>query len=205
MIAASVGKRGQAHQHLMDVAHRCVGELTDGMLCGETAKIGARHPEETMHHLQATHRHLVAAGAKCQSAASRFDAPGEDDASDTEVAPGERAGAEDDAKLIASERSEKAALVKVLGEIVPMLEQLAKRVDEIARTPLPPLTIAKNTASVSKREDGGGTLDNGGSELSPEAVAAALSRMSKEEQTLTLIKASYAKPIRIASGSADER
>ncbi len=35
----------------------------------------------------------------------------------------------------------------------------------------------------------------GGGDLSPDALAAAFSRMSKEEQTLTLIKASYARPM----------
>ena len=118
--------------------------------------------------------------------------------------PGTNARIEDVAKLVAGEPAEEATLLKVLGEIVPMIEQLSRRVDEIVRTPLPPLTITKNAASVSKRQDGAGTLDSGGSELSSEAVAAAFAKMSKEEQTLTLIKASYAKPIRIRGATADE-
>jgi hypothetical protein len=86
-----------------------------------------------------------------------------------------------------------------------MIEKLAKRVDEIARTPLPPLTMAKGTVSVSKQEDRGSNMGDGDSELSPEAIAAALAKMSKEEQTLTLIKASYATPIRIPGSAADQR
>jgi hypothetical protein len=109
------------------------------------------------------------------------------------------------ADALADDRIEKRALVKVLAEVVPMIEKLTKRVDEIARTPLPPLTMAKGTVSLSKQEDRGSNMGNGDSELSPEAIAAALAKMSKEEQTLTLIKASYATPIRIPGSAADQR
>jgi hypothetical protein len=204
VIAASFGKRGQAHQHLMDMAHGCLRELTDGMLCGAAAKIGARHSTETMRHLGAAHQHLVAAGATCDSAAvTASGVPSHSDLPVTELAFGKIACAEDVAKLLSGERVEKSALVKVLTEIVPMIEKLTMRVDEIARTPLPPLTIAKNMASLSKQQDHGGTLDRDAPEISPEAVAAALSKMSKEEQTLTLIKASYANPIRVLRSVAD--
>jgi hypothetical protein len=106
---------------------------------------------------------------------------------------------------LASERPDQTALAKVLGEVVPMIEKLTKRVDEIARTPLPPLTMAKGTVSISKQQDRGSNMGNGEPELSPEAIAAALAKMSKEEQTLTLIKASYATPIRIPGSAADQR
>ena len=121
----------------------------------------------------------------------------EGDSSCTELALGKSTYEEALTKLLAGERAGKATLVKVLEDIVPKLEQLTKRVDEIARTPLPPLTIARNTASLSKQQDGVATLGHDTAELSTEAVAAALSKMSKQEQTLTLIKASYAHPIRV--------
>ena len=101
------------------------------------------------------------------------------------------------AKVLADERAEKAALVNALGEMVPLLDRLSKRVDDIARTPLPPLTIARGSVAVSKQQDGGGPGTTGDIQLSPETIAAALAKMSKEEQTLTLIKASYANPIRV--------
>jgi hypothetical protein len=111
---------------------------------------------------------------------------------------------EEPANLLHDEPTEKAALAKVLGEVVPMIERLTKRVDEIARTPLPPLMMAKGTISISKQQDRGSNVASGDPELSPEAIAAALAKMSKEEQTLTLIKASYATPIRIAGSAADQ-
>ena len=85
-----------------------------------------------------------------------------------------------------------------------MIERLTKRVDEIALTPLPPLTMAKGTVPISKQQDRGSNFRSGDPELSPEAIAAALAKMSKEDQTLTLIKASYATPIRIAGSAADQ-
>ncbi len=105
------------------------------------------------------------------------------------------------AKVLADERAEKAALVRALGEMVPMLDRLSKRVDDIASTPLPPLTIARGSVSVSKQQDGGSTADI---QLSPEAIASALAKMSKEDQTLTLIKASYSNPIRVLGAATGE-
>jgi hypothetical protein len=102
------------------------------------------------------------------------------------------------AKALAVERAENLALGQVLTEIVPMLERLTERVEAIARTPLPPLTIAKGTVSVSKQQDRG-SIDRD-PVLSREAIASALAKMSKEEQTLMLIKASYANPIRTGAG-----
>ncbi len=75
------------------------------------------------------------------------------------------------------------------GEIVPRLDALAKRVEDIAATPLPPQTAGRGFAGISKRADGG---------LYGEDVVTALSRMSDEERTLALIKAAHANPIRPA-------
>ena len=185
-VAKVLCKRQRAQQNLMDLAHECLQALTDGYVCEKAAKLGARHSKETMELLKAAHRHLVAAGARC-------DAAGVDQPRATEPA-----------NVVHDEPAEKAALAKVLGEVVPMIERLTKRVDEIALTPLPPLTMAKGTVSISKQQDRGSTVGGGAPELSPEAVAAALAKMSKEEQTLTLIKASYATPIRIAGSAADQ-
>jgi len=218
-ISATHGKRGRAHQNLMDIAHQCVSKLTGGMACSrlppsseseatpegnattqDVVKAGARHSSDTMGHLRAAHGHLVAAGAVCDAAGV-----GEEEHQGTEFDPAKAGRAEDLAKVLADERAEKATLVKTLGEIVPLLDRLSKRVDDIARTPLPPLTIARGSVSVSKQQDSGSTGGAGDNQLSPEAIASALAKMSKEEQTLTLIKASYANPIRVLGVAAGER
>jgi phage head maturation protease len=183
MIEAALGKRGQTHQALMEVAHDCIGRLTDGGCC-RAAKAGARHSRETLSHLAKAHDHLVAAGAKCDAAGVDSEEVGEG----AEFETG-KATAATLAKMIIEERAEKAALIATLTDIVPRLDQLTKRVDDIARTPLPPLTIAKGVTAISKQQD------TGNAEFPPDDLTAAFSRMSKEEQTLTLIKASYAHPI----------
>ncbi len=181
-VAAVTGKRGQDHQDLMDIAHDCVGKLTDGDCCVAT-KAGARHSRETIDHLKTAHDHLVRAGAQCAGAEL---APGmqrpRGDYSTKKVAAG------DLAKMLADERAEKVALMTTLTDIVPRLDQLSKRVEDIARTPLPPLAMTRNITAISKQQDGG-------SRFSADELASAFAQMSKEEQTLTLIKASYSRPI----------
>ncbi len=185
MIAAALDKRGSGHQALMDVAHDCIGKLTDGACCA-TVKSGARHSQETLQRLAEAHDHLVAAGAKCDAAGFVPEAEWQG----TEFETG-KAAAGNLAKMLAGERAEKAALIATLSDIVPRLDQLTKRVEDIARTPLPPLTMSKSVTGISKQQDWG----LGASGATPDDLAAAFSRMSKEEQTLTLIKASYANPI----------
>jgi phage head maturation protease len=84
-----------------------------------------------------------------------------------------------------------AGLAKLAEAIVPRLDALQKRVEDIAATPLPPQAAARGFGfpGVSKREDGGGVL------ISGDDIAAALARMTDEERTLTLIKAAHAHPI----------
>jgi len=79
-------------------------------------------------------------------------------------------------------------LAKLAGEIMPRLDALQRRVDDIARVPLPPQTAARGFAGIAKREDGGGSL------AAADDIVAALARMSEEERTLTLIKAAHANP-----------
>ena len=209
-----------AHQDLMDIAHECIRKLTDATTCSrqpalfgaapaeersgqtdEVTKADARYSSETLGRLCAAHDHLLAAGAACAGAPPI----GEQEHQGTEFEPGKAMQGGELAKVLADERAEKAELVKTLGEMVPLLDRLSKRVDDIARTPLPPLTMARGSISVSKQQDGRGSENTSETQLSPETVAAALASMSKEEQTLTLIKASYAKPIRVLGIAPTER
>jgi hypothetical protein len=183
MIAASLGKRDAGHQPLLDIAHDCVAKLTDNAYC-IAAKSGARHSKETLGHLARAHGHLVAAGARC--GAREFTEDGE--AAETDVER-RKIAAIDLAKMVTGGRGDNPALMAALNDILPRLDRLTQRVEDIARTPLPPLTMAKDVTVLSKRQDVGA----GGA--SPDDLAAAFARMSKEDQTLMLIKASYARPI----------
>lgn len=183
---------------MMEIAHQCLSGLSDGTLCGETPKLEMQHSAEVMEHLDEAHRHLIAAGATCEAAgASGSDMPAEE---------GQPGGVRPTnfAKALAEARTGDAGLADMLAELVPTLERLTKRVDDIERAPLPPQMIAKGTVAISKEQDRG-SIGGGGAELSPEAVASALAKMSKEEQTMMLIKASYANPIRVPGSAARER
>ena len=149
-----------------------------------------------MEELGSAHQDLVAAGAQCHRGVK---GAADDQSRVSELQAGTPVA--DLARMLVDERAEKAALVKVFDEMMPMLDRLSKRIDDIAGTPLPPLTIARNSVSISKQQDSGGTVDI---QLSPEAIASALSKMTKEDQTLTLIKASYAKPIRVHATNSGE-
>jgi Caudovirus prohead serine protease len=80
-------------------------------------------------------------------------------------------------------------LAKLAGEIMPRLDAMRDRIEQIARMPLPPQTAARGFAGITKREDAGGAAPG------PDDIVAALARMSGEERTLTLIKAAHAAPI----------
>jgi hypothetical protein len=218
-VAAGPDKRDRDVQKLMDLAHDCVCKLTGGMACSDrpqssnlgltseecadtdaAATTGTRHSPEMMGHLCAAHDQLVAAGAECEAADS-----GKEEIEGTEFEAVKALQTREFTKMLAGERAEKAALVKALSDMLPLLDRLSKRVDDIARTPLPPLTIARGSIALSKQDDGGSVGGHSDSALSPEAIASALAKMSKEEQTLTLIKASYANPITVHGPATGER
>jgi Caudovirus prohead serine protease len=183
LITAAFAKRGAGHQALLDVAHDCVGKLTNNACCA-ASKASARHSQETLGHLVRAHDHLVAAGADCDAREFAADRrPAETDLERNKIAMG------DLAKRLTGERGDREALIATLSDILPRLDRLTKRVEEIARTPLPPLAMAKDLTALSKRQD------IGAEDPSPDELAGAFGRMSKEEQTLMLIKASYARPI----------
>jgi phage head maturation protease len=156
-------------QAALDHMHDCLKALTGGDCCKASRAMG-RHSKTLFGHLKDAHDALCRAGAKCDSFVPE---PETDDAMDADKV----AHADDLVKAFA-------------GEILPRLDALAKRVEEIAAVPLPPLTVARTLGGISKREDG---FYPG---VSPDDVVATLARMTDEERTLALIKAAHANPVR---------
>jgi HK97 family phage prohead protease len=83
-----------------------------------------------------------------------------------------------------------ARLSKFADDILPRLDALQRRVEDIAQTPLPPLTAARGLSAIAKRDDGAGMF------VAPDDIVAALARMTDEERTLALIKAARITPLR---------
>jgi HK97 family phage prohead protease len=82
-------------------------------------------------------------------------------------------------------------LAKFAGEIVPRLDALQQRVEDIARTPLPAQTAARGFTGLIKRDDGSWAAPSADAD-----IVAALAHMTDEERTLVLIKAARAAPLR---------
>jgi hypothetical protein len=80
--------------------------------------------------------------------------------------------------------------------LAPRLDGIAKTVERIAATPMPPLTRSTaGLARVEKPQDGRGEPAESDADL-----AARIARMSPDEQAMLLIKASRLKPYRLGPG-----
>jgi hypothetical protein len=80
-------------------------------------------------------------------------------------------------------------LSKFADDILPRLDALQRRVEDIAQTPLPPLTAARGLSAIAKRDDGHAAF------VASDDIVAALARMTDEERTLALIKAARITPL----------
>jgi hypothetical protein len=87
----------------------------------------------------------------------------------------------------------RARLATLAGDILPRLDALQRRVEDIAQTPLPPLTVtaaSRGLSAIAKRDDGAAAF------VTSDDIVAALAQMTDEERTLALIKAARATPLR---------
>jgi hypothetical protein len=85
-------------------------------------------------------------------------------------------------------------LFKMVTELSDVIGRIAKQVDDIARTPLPPRTLAYpfGFTAVSKTEDSGGAR----APASDEDIVERFAKLSPTEQTMLLIKTAYRNPMR---------
>jgi hypothetical protein len=209
----AIAKSGKGHLPLMQCAHDLLHEACDGATCKEGAAKPGRISAGDMAMMHKCHGHLMAVdGIQCAAAADNA-APGgavattaaEGETQGTATtsggagsdrgAPGKDAASanEDLQKVLADERAEKAALVKTLGEVVPMMAAMQKRIEQIANTPLPAATVAMPAATEAAR-----AAAAAGEGPSTEDIVKALADMPEERRVQTLIKAQFRRPIRIS-------
>jgi hypothetical protein len=95
---------------------------------------------------------------------------------------------------LAKVRGQGNELVKMMTELAAIVGRVAKQVNDIARTPLPPQTIAypHGVAGVSKNEDTGTARIS----ASDEDIVERFAKLGPTEQTMLLIKAAYRNPMR---------
>ena len=130
-------------------------------------KAGARNSSSDKKHIQALHDHSVALGADCGNA-------------DKHAHGGDLAKGGDLEKITAERDAAKAEL----AEIVPRMEKLAARIEEIGAQPVPPPMLA-GTRAVAKGGEAGGAED----------IEAQLAKMPAERIAAMLIKISQQQPI----------
>jgi hypothetical protein len=204
-----LAKSGSGHVPLLKCAHDLLHAASDGATCKEgTAKPGRINAND-MALMHKAHGHLMAVdGVECAANAVPGGTPaatGESETQGTEfdatktaavapVAPAAPVVGEDLAKVLADERAEKAALVKTLGEMVPLMTAMQKRIEDIAATPMPGATVAMPGATEAARA-AAAVASDGPSEAD---VVKALADMDPDRRVQTLIKAQYQRPIRIA-------
>ncbi len=209
--AEAMKKAGSPPHHiLMDMAHRSLKAFSNGSTCKADAPDPERHTDMDMTRVHKAHYHLGrVGGGQCDAdddVAGRM--PMARVGGENQDTPTSAKAITDDglAKALADKTSENALLTKTLAEIVPLMTSMHKRIEQIAETPIAPRAMARIPAtSISKAADSNGSADP--AELSPAMVTAALAKMSAEEQTLTLIKATQRNPIlvRSLSTAAEQR
>jgi phage head maturation protease len=95
---------------------------------------------------------------------------------------------------LAKVHGQSSELVKMVAELAGIVGRMAKQVDDIARTPLPPQTIAYplGLTGVRKNED----IGTARLPMSDEDIVERFAKLSPTEQTMLLIKAAYRNPMR---------
>ena len=94
---------------------------------------------------------------------------------------------------LAKVQGQSSELVKLVTELSAVVGEIAKQVNDIAHTPLPPQTIAypHGLTGLSKNEDSG----QGRPPASNEDIVDRFAKLSPTEQTMLLIKAAYRNPM----------
>jgi hypothetical protein len=201
----ALAKAGNGHVPLLECAHNLLAALSDGATCKEGAAKPTRHNGEDMARMHKAHSHLMACSGMEMACKAANDEPDSDSAKTTQVTEADTAKAavtaapaavtaeaflapllnEDLVKVLADERAEKAVLVKTLGEIVPLMTQMQKRIEDIAAQPMPATAVANAGALDPQR----GNTGTAAATLTQDDVVKALREMDPEESVVTMIKA----------------
>lgn len=223
----ALAKAGAAHsagdRMLMSSAHDSIMQLTDGAVCmakvagaaDDMSKAGARHSAATMGHLNDAHSSLVKAGAACAGAEKTTASMNTEEPAMTgeelikaiaaevvkTIKPAEPPAPPAPEPVLAkvAEDPTESALVKALAPFATQLDAMQKRIEDIARQPMPPLTggvLPRGVIEVSKRDDGQSADHTATqkSSLTPDQLSQAFHSLPMEEQVMLAIKASRANP-----------
>jgi hypothetical protein len=188
----AMAKSGKGHGPLADCAHSLLHAVSDGATCKEGATKPTRHNVEDMARMHTLHAQLcMVDGVTCSGGTAEADPATKIAAAAAPVAttaPVTAAVTTDDgplSKALAEKTAENTTLTKLLGDIVPVMTAMHKRIEDIAAQPLPAALVANVGATDATRSNTGTPT----TVLTPDDIAKALKGMTEEQSTLTLIKA----------------
>jgi hypothetical protein len=194
LMIEAMAKSGKGHAPLAACAHDLLHAVSDGATCKEGAAKPTRHNVDDMAGMHDLHAQLcMVDGVTCaggEAPAAKVAAAGADAAhvvpaaAAVEPLTGATLLTTDDGPLNKA-LADKEALTKLLGDIVPVMTAMHKRIEDIAAQPLPAALVANVGATDATRGNTGAST----AVLTPDDIAKALKGMSEEESTLTLIKA----------------
>lgn len=210
----AIVKAGHGHVALVNAAHDILCSMSDGVACKEGAR-PPRHSATDVALMCKAHDAMMGIdGVKCAAAEVEAAEASQDMNPPTEVTDAKEAAVvvevvpeavpdETLTKVLEAIVSRHAApepdpLMKAMSDTLARMDArmdaMAADVTKIKETPLPPAMMARPAVSVSKAGDNAsGRLS---SDMSDADLVEAFKKMSKEEQSLILIKASYAQPMR---------
>ncbi len=199
-------KAGRKPQHIMaGMIHDCLKALSSGTTCDDETEVSTQTKKvsgRTMAAIHKAHEHIgKVPGGECPGGEPT--PAGEEERQGASSSAGKTVETDDLAKaqterdeartqLVVAE-AEKTAMASALTTLNAMVERMAKRVDDIYNQPVAPIGIVRTGTPTTKAADN--APSSIGLPPTQDEVAAALGAMSKEEQTLTMIKASYATPM----------
>ncbi len=184
LMIEAMAKSGKGHAPLCACAHDLLHAVSDGATCKEGAAKPARHNAEDMAMMHEMHSQLCQVeGVQCV---------GGEPANKIAATAAVAAPAPDANAVLAAHEdplnkalSDNAALTKLLGDILPMVTAMQKRIEDIAAQPQPAALVANAGAIDASRSNTGAAAGV----ITPDDIAKGLRDMSQEESTLTLIKA----------------
>jgi hypothetical protein len=199
-------KAGRKPQHIMaGMIHDCLKALSSGTTCDDETEAGKTTKKisgRTMAAIHKAHEHIGRVpGGECPGGEPTE--AGEEERQGASSSAGKTIETDDLAKaqierdearaqLVKSE-AENTAMAKALTAMTTTFDRMAKQIDDIYHQPVAPIGIVRTGTPTTKAADNAAPDDP--TEITDAQAVAWLAKKSPEQQTLAMIKASYATPM----------
>jgi hypothetical protein len=199
-------KAGRKPQHIMaGMIHDCLKALSSGTTCDDETEASAPTKKvsgRTMAAIHKAHEHIgKVPGGECPGGEPT--PAGEEERQGASSSAGKAVETDDLAKaqterdeartqLVKSE-AENTAMAKALTAMTTTFDRMAKQIDDMYHQPVAPIGIVRTGTPTTKAADN--VTPDDPTQITDAQLVAALAKKSPEQQTLAMIKASYASPM----------